>query len=355
MATSAQPKPPAKGWYSIRNAGPDEVELFIYSEIGEGGIGAQAFIRDLNAIRASKIALRVNSPGGDVFAAVTIFNALKRHQATITAYVDGLAASAASFLILAASRVLMAPHAQLFIHEAHGLCSGSAKDMSATAAILDRLSDQIASIYAGRAGGDVRDWRKRMKAETWFSDQEAVDAGLADGIAGAAPTARAERKPAPRASQPAPEREAVEPPPAWNPFTYADRWSPRLTETLTAVAMAGERPSEHDMRSLGAELGALWRRPHVLADALGVEVRSVPAGALQRASAPGRQILARTLTPPFFTPAFLVTMTSYEEEERLLAHEIGHWLFPRINDGSGAAEPLCDAFAEAWTAVRTRP
>jgi len=80
--------------------------------------------------------------------------------------------------------VVMSPHSQMMIHEAAGLVIGPADDMRKMADILDKSSDNIASIYSERAGGTVEDWRALMKAETWFSDSEAVDAGLADGIDG---------------------------------------------------------------------------------------------------------------------------------------------------------------------------
>lgn len=181
---------PQGGWYSIRNVSDTSAEVHIYDEIGYFGVTASDFIRDLSAIKAQNITLRINSPGGDVFDGVAIFNALRRHSATVTAYVDGIAASAASFIAMAADRVVMSPHSQMMIHEASGLVIGNADDMRQMSDILDKSSDNIAAIYAEKAGGTVEEWRARMKAETWMSDREAVDLGLADAIDGEEPTTK---------------------------------------------------------------------------------------------------------------------------------------------------------------------
>ncbi len=189
---------PQGGWYSIKNVSETDAEVCIYDEIGYFGVSANDFIRDLSAIKASTISLRINSPGGDVFDGVAIYNAIRRHKATVTAYVDGIAASAASFIAMAADRVVMSPHSQMMIHEASGLVIGNADDMRQMADILDKSSDNIASIYAQKAGGSVEEWRARMRDETWMSDREAVDLGLADAIDGEEPT----KKPTSKAPEP---------------------------------------------------------------------------------------------------------------------------------------------------------
>lgn len=176
------------GWFNIRNAAEDDsgpLMVHIYDEIGMWGVSAQDFIRDL-AQRAGDIELHVNSPGGDIFDGIAIYNLLKQRTEEITCIVDGLAASAASFIIQAASpgKLFVSPHAQVMIHDGFAMAIGNAADMRQTADLLDKASENIASIYAERTGRDVSYWRAAMKAETWYSDQEAVDAGLADSIHG---------------------------------------------------------------------------------------------------------------------------------------------------------------------------
>ena len=199
-----------RSWYRIVNVSQAEAEIFIYDEIGFWGISAGDFVNELRDIKASTITLRINSPGGDVFDGVAIYNAISRHPATVNVFIDGIAASAASFIAMAGDTVTMMPHSQMMIHEAHGLVIGPADDMRKMADILDKSSDNIASIYAERAGGTVAEWRARMRDETWLSDQEAVDAGLADGIDGVEAVAKVELEIVNEDPEPKPEPEPEE-------------------------------------------------------------------------------------------------------------------------------------------------
>lgn len=149
------------------------------------GIQSQDFVREIHGLRtAQPIALHINSEGGNVFQAVDIFNALKRHSGKITAYINGLAASAASYIAMAADEVVMGMGAQLMIHDASGPFFGNSAQLDEFKQDLERVSDSIAGFYAYRAGGTVPEWRKRMKAETWYNAEEAVKAGLADRAEG---------------------------------------------------------------------------------------------------------------------------------------------------------------------------
>lgn len=189
-SSTSRTRSTAGNWYTVRNLSAAETEIMLYDEIGQGGTTASDFIRELQDIKAQRITLRVNSPGGEVFDGIAIFNAIRRHPAHVTAYVDGVAASAASFIAMAGDKVVMSPHAELFIHDAHGLTLGNASDMRQMADMLDKSSDNIAGIYAARAGGTVEDWRQKMRAETWYTDHDAVAAGLADEIDGVTPQNR---------------------------------------------------------------------------------------------------------------------------------------------------------------------
>jgi ATP-dependent protease ClpP protease subunit len=171
----------------VNAAGGRSADVYLYDEIGFWGVTAQDFVPTLNAITATEITLHVNSPGGDVFDGVAIYNALRNHPADIDVRIEGLAASAASFIAMAGTTVTVEPGAQLMIHDAAGLCLGNADEMRSMATLLDRISDTIAGIYATKAGGTVEDWRAAMRTETWYSGTEAVAAGLADAIAGQPP------------------------------------------------------------------------------------------------------------------------------------------------------------------------
>lgn len=167
-------------------------KLYIYGPIdswgGFWGVSAAEVAEALTQLPAgtTEIELHLNSPGGEVFEGVAIMNLLRDHDARITAKVDGLAASAASFLAASADELIMGRNTELMIHDAWGISIGNAKDMRAYADLLDRVSDDSADVYAAKAGGTRESWREYMRdGETWFSAEEAVAAGLADAIAGA--------------------------------------------------------------------------------------------------------------------------------------------------------------------------
>jgi ATP-dependent protease ClpP protease subunit len=186
-------------WYAIRNAAADEAEIMLYDEIGGWfGSDAESFVQELQAVTASNITVRLNSPGGSVFDGIAIANALRAHPAAVTVRVDGIAASIASVIALAGDRLVMMPHSQLMIHEASGLCMGNPADMRDMADLLDLQSDNIADVYAAKAGGTRADWRTKMQAETWYLAAEAVAAGLADEVA---------ETPRGKAPQPTPEQD----------------------------------------------------------------------------------------------------------------------------------------------------
>ena len=174
-------------WFRISNAAsdkPDEpAELYIFDEIGGWfGVTASELVHELREVEGDRLNVHLNSPGGNVFDAIAIYNALRTHKATVTTYVLGLAASAASFIAMAGDKVVMRAHSQMMIHDAQGFAMGGSTVMADLAELLERQSNNIAGIYAARAGGDVEKWREAMRKETWYSDTEAVEAGLADEV-----------------------------------------------------------------------------------------------------------------------------------------------------------------------------
>lgn len=177
----------AQPWYQIRNAaaGADgPAEVLIYDEINSWfGVSAEALAREIGALDDNReLHVRINSPGGNVFDGVAILNALRGHPGKVTVIVDSLAASAASFIAMGGDEVVMNRDAEMMIHRASGLVVGGADDMRQQADLIDRLNDKMANIYAERAGGAVEDWLAIMAAETWYSADEAVEAGLADRV-----------------------------------------------------------------------------------------------------------------------------------------------------------------------------
>ncbi len=150
---------------------------------GYWGVSAKEFAAALDEIKDVKtIELHINSPGGDTFEGVAIYNALIGHSAEVAVVVDGIAASAASVVAMAGDTITVNTGGSMMIHDAWTFSIGDAADMRSTAAVLDHVSDNVASVYAERAGGEAGAWRAVMVDETWYSAQEAVDAGLATAV-----------------------------------------------------------------------------------------------------------------------------------------------------------------------------
>lgn len=176
------PQRDSKSWYRIENKASGPSQVYVYDEIGLGGITADSFIADLNQM-PGEIELHLSSPGGEVFDGIAIFNAVKS-RGNVHIVVDSLAASIASVIAMGGKTITMTKNAQMMIHDGFGMTTGNAQEMRKMADLLDRTSDNLASIYADRTGTGAELWRAAMRQETWYSADEAVAAGLADRIEG---------------------------------------------------------------------------------------------------------------------------------------------------------------------------
>ena len=169
-------------WYAIRARGTG-AEVAIYDEIGAYGVSAKGFLAELGALpEGTPVDLRLNSPGGSVFDAVAIHNALKRHEGTVTVWIDGIAASAASYVAMAGDEIVMPENAFLMIHDPAGLVMGTAEDMRAMAEALDKVKGSLVSGYAAKSGRTPEEVSALMAAETWFDASDAVAQGFADRL-----------------------------------------------------------------------------------------------------------------------------------------------------------------------------
>lgn len=180
------PKPAARSWYEIRNASDEVAEVFIYDQIGEDWFGegttAKKFAKEIGAISAKRIDLHLNSPGGSVFDGQAIANAISRHPATVTTFIDGLAASIASVIALAGDTVVMASNALYMIHEPSAFAGGRADDLRQMADLLDKVTGVMVGTYADKTGIPDDELRAAMAAETWYTAAEALEAGFVDEI-----------------------------------------------------------------------------------------------------------------------------------------------------------------------------
>jgi len=168
--------------FEVRNAAADAAEILIYDEIGYWGVDAKSFATALAGIEAKNITVRINSPGGDVFAGLAIYNALKAHPAAIHTVVDGLAASAASFIALAGDTVSSHEASMWMLHKAWALVIGNADDAREFAATLDKVDGQLAGIYAGKTDKEKDAILADMSGDFWLTAEEAAAYGLVDTV-----------------------------------------------------------------------------------------------------------------------------------------------------------------------------
>lgn len=185
----------AQRTFNVADTGDDEATVYLYDYIVAddiwGGVSATTFVQALAGITAGTVHLRVNSPGGDVFAARAMEAAIRGHAAKFVVHIDGLAASAASFLIMAADEIEIADGGFVMIHKAWTGLWGNANDLRAEADLLDKIDGTLVTTYATRTGQSAADIAAWMDAETWLTADEAVERGFADRKAAPAEKANA--------------------------------------------------------------------------------------------------------------------------------------------------------------------
>lgn len=168
----------------------DETTIYLYDSIVSddatadwfGGVSAQSLVPQIRAIKGGTINLRINSPGGDVFAAQAICQAIRETSAKVVAHVDGYAASAATVIATAADEVRISDGAMYMIHCGWTMAMGNAEELRSTAGLLDKVDATMCAQYARKTGLAEADVLTMMQAETWFTAQEAVDKGFANAI-----------------------------------------------------------------------------------------------------------------------------------------------------------------------------
>lgn len=176
-------QPTGRNWYSVKALAPGHAEIVIYDEIGYWGKSASDFITELNAMKdVAQIDVRINSPGGDVFDGHAIYNLLRSHPAHVTAYIDGIAASIASIIMLAADEIIMPANALVMIHDPVVGAYGDVEALRKAADVLEKLRGILLSAYVARTGEDEATVSAWMTKETWFTAEEAIASGLADTL-----------------------------------------------------------------------------------------------------------------------------------------------------------------------------
>lgn len=167
-----------------------ESTLYLYDYIVDtdaeaeyfGGVSAESVAKDLRALGGGPLSVRVNSPGGSVFGGRVIEQALREYRGEVTVHIDGLAASAASFLIMPANRIIAGSGAMMMIHRGWTLAMGDAPAFEQLAGLLTKIDLTIAATYAVRGSKSADEYLELMSATTWYTAREAQDDGLVDEV-----------------------------------------------------------------------------------------------------------------------------------------------------------------------------
>lgn len=158
-------------------------DIYLYDVIGDWfGITASDFVEAVKSTDNGAFTLRINSPGGDVFDARAIATVIKSHPAKVTAVIEGVCASAATYIALAADEVKMADGALFMIHNAWTLALGNADDMESTASLLRKVDNSILDDYVAKTGKEREEIAAAMAAETWYDANEAKNFGFVDAV-----------------------------------------------------------------------------------------------------------------------------------------------------------------------------
>lgn len=173
----------SRTWFTIKNAADaPAAEISIHDEIGAWGISAKDFLGQLKNIPAGRpLTLSLHSPGGEVFDGLAIYHALKA-RGNVNVRIEGLAASMASVIAMAGTRIEMPRNAYLMIHNPSGFAMGESSDMRQLADLLDKLKGSLIAAYRDRTKKSDEDLTAMMDAETWLTGEEAVAQGFADTL-----------------------------------------------------------------------------------------------------------------------------------------------------------------------------
>lgn len=178
-------------WYEVKAQSDDEAEILIYDVIGWPFNDAAELVRTLAEMKQQKIVVRINSPGGDVFDAMSLFNAIQSHKSKIVTRIESLAASAASFVALAGKEVQSYKNAMIMIHSPWAYVAGNQHELRDVADILGKIEENMVDIYSSNSNVGKKEIREMLKAETWLTAKEASERGFVDTIIdGKAPKAK---------------------------------------------------------------------------------------------------------------------------------------------------------------------
>lgn len=171
--------------FEVKAVATDRPTISIFDYIGDdgdgGGVTVPRIAGALRSVAGKPIIVEINSPGGNVFDGIAIYNLFRRHDADVEVQILGMAASAASIIAMAGDTIAIAANAEIMIHEARGLFFGTKSEMKAACVTLEHVDSGMCETYAARSGRPVTEFEKAIAGhDVYFRGQEAIDAGLAD-------------------------------------------------------------------------------------------------------------------------------------------------------------------------------
>jgi len=171
-----------KTWFKVQSKTDTTAEVSIYDDIGAWGVSAKDFINALKPHAGKRVLLSINSPGGSVFDALAMYNALRSHQGGVDVKIMGVAASAASLIAMAGEKITMPANTFMMIHNPWAMVAGNADEMRDFADTLDTIGTALVNTYVKRTGLDEAEVRQMLAEETWLTAQMAVDKGFATEV-----------------------------------------------------------------------------------------------------------------------------------------------------------------------------
>ena len=172
---------------AIKASDENDNTIGIYDPIGydywdDSGVTAKRISAALRSLDGADVVVNINSPGGDVFEGLAIYNLLREYKGHVTVRVLGVAASAASFIAMAADEIQIARAGFFMIHNAWTGLWGDRNDLRETADFLEQIDDTIADIYHVRSGLSMDELKADMDKERWINGRDAIDSGFADAF-----------------------------------------------------------------------------------------------------------------------------------------------------------------------------
>lgn len=174
-----------KTWFTVKASAADApiaASVEIFDELGYFGVTAKDFIDAIKPYKGKALEVAINSPGGDVFAGIAIYNALRAHGGEITTRVAGVAASAASIVLMAGDKRVAPENTMVMVHSPWTFAAGNAEELRDAADVLDKIGGTLVNVYVARTGKSEDEIRAMLAEDTWLTAEESLELGFIDEV-----------------------------------------------------------------------------------------------------------------------------------------------------------------------------